>query len=82
MSSLYDDFLKSQASPDSFTMDGRLYRRNAAGSHVAVDTLDMTRVRCTDCGWLGFGYQLAAQACPVCDGRVGEEGSPEFEAKR
>lgn len=41
-------------------------------------TRDQTRVRCIDCGWLGQAHQLKAEACPICDGRVGEEGSPEF----
>ncbi len=30
------------------------------------------RVTCTDCGWIGFAFELKAQACPVCDGRVAD----------
>lgn len=40
---------------------------------------DDIAVRCTDCGWQGTSAQLSAQACPVCDGRIGEEGSVEYE---
>lgn len=43
-------------------------------------TPDLMKVRCLDCGWLGHGDQLKAQACPECDGRVGEEGSSEYPA--
>lgn len=38
-----------------------------------LDEPDMTPVGCLDCDWIGFGYQLIAQACPICDGRVQEE---------
>ena len=31
-----------------------------------------TPVRCLECGWLGVGWHLKAEACPVCDGRVEE----------
>lgn len=31
------------------------------------------KVRCTDCSWHGTAGQLKANACPDCDGRVGEE---------
>lgn len=27
---------------------------------------------CTECGWNGFGIELKAQKCPVCDSRVTE----------
>ena len=43
---------------------------------------DMTRVRCSDCGWFGLGRDLWAEACPFCDGRCAEEGSPEYEAAK
>ena len=30
------------------------------------------KVTCLDCGWIGRDYELLAQACPVCDGRVAD----------
>lgn len=29
-------------------------------------------VRCLECGWEGRGWNLKAEACPHCDGRVEE----------
>lgn len=43
---------------------------------------DFARVRCVHCGWTGRAFLLSAQACPECDGRVAEEGSPEYEAAK
>ena len=40
------------------------------------------RVRCLDCGWSGLGRDLLAQACPFCDGRCVDEGSPEYDAAK
>lgn len=37
---------------------------------------DNTHVRCLSCAWAGRGFQLVAQACPLCDGRVTEESEP------
>lgn len=40
---------------------------------VSFDTLsdsEKSPVACMTCSWTGFGYQLKAQACPMCDGRV------------
>ena len=34
--------------------------------------MEKNRVMCLDCGWQGSDYQLKAQACPVCDGRVAD----------
>lgn len=33
---------------------------------------------CLECHWLGIAAELKAQACPKCDGRVCDQGSPEF----
>jgi hypothetical protein len=53
------------------------------GLVVEPAAADTTKVRCLSCGWQGSGAELLAQACPYCDGRVAEEGSPEYgEAKR
>lgn len=37
-----------------------------------VDWKDTGRVICIDCGWRGVGYELLAQACPICDGRCAD----------
>lgn len=42
------------------------------GMTVATYTDDLGRVVCLDCGWKGSGFELKAQACPVCDGRVAD----------
>lgn len=44
-----------------------------------LDPSEMARktpVRCLECGWLGVGWHLKAEACPVCDGRVEELIAP------
>lgn len=43
-----------------------------------TDPQDTGAVQCLDCGWRGQGFQLKAQACPVCDGRVADEGAKEL----
>lgn len=45
------------------------------GPAILIDNdppLDMLNVLCLVCGWKGKGYQLKAQACPVCDGRCAD----------
>ena len=34
--------------------------------------INSNTVQCLDFGWQGKVYQLKAQACPVCDGRVAD----------
>lgn len=36
---------------------------------------------CLECEWMGTEPELAAQSCPLCDGRVAEEGSREYGAR-
>lgn len=39
---------------------------------LEIQPIDMSDATCLDCGWTGRGYQLKAQACPVCDGRCAD----------
>lgn len=53
-----------------------------AGDRMIVMTLppgaDVAFCACMECAWLGIAAELSAQACPQCDGRVCDQGSPEF----
>ena len=66
--SLYDDFLKSQASPESFTLEGTMYRSNAQGSHVAVHSVPEPAPTVTDYGeCIGCDcYVLVESEAPYC----------------
>lgn len=45
---------------------------------AAQDYATIRVCACFDCLWLGIAAELIAQACPKCDGRVCDQGSPEF----
>lgn len=45
------------------------------------DTKSPVVCACLDCFWFGMETELSAQACPECDGRVADHGSPEFDAR-
>ncbi len=47
--------------------------RSVGKPHTFIEyTPGLGDVVCLDCGWQGNGFELKAQACPLCDGRCAD----------